>query len=407
VVSTTVVVHYQEITLKGKNRSWFLQMLLRNIRAVLAGLHVEDVRAVVGRIEVRLGADTPWDEVRSRLRGVPGIGHFARAVKVPATLDALTAVIIDGLRDRTPAPFRIKAHRADKRYPLESPAVERHIGARVVEALNWPVDLSRPQVVVRIDLMLEDAFVFLDREAGPAGLPVGTGGKAVCLLSGGIDSPVAAWHLIRRGVRVQTVHFHSYPVLTQTSQEKARELASTLARYQLKTRLYLVPFIGIQQEASVSVRPEMRVIIYRRMMLRLAEAIALRVRADALITGDVVGQVASQTLENMRAISEVATVPVLRPLVGLDKEAITQEAIRLGTYETSIIPDEDCCTLFTPRHPATRASVAEVRDAEAALDVPMLLRTALEGTVIEDHRFPGGVLKNDKMHRFLVQETRP
>ncbi|MCC7185537.1 MAG: tRNA 4-thiouridine(8) synthase ThiI, partial [Acidobacteria bacterium] len=203
------------------------------------------------------------------------------------------------------------------------------------------------------------------------------------------------------------VHFHSYPVLTQTSQEKARELASMLARYQLKTRLYLVPFIGIQQEASVSVRPEMRVIIYRRMMLRLAEAIALRVRADALITGDVVGQVASQTLENMRAISEVATLPVLRPLVGLDKESITQEAIRLGTYETSIIPDEDCCTLFTPRHPATRASVAEVRDAETALDVPALLRTALEGTVIEDHRFPGGVLKNDKMHRFLVQETRP
>lgn len=406
-MSTTVVIHYQEITLKGRNRSWFLQMLLRNIRAVLVGCDVEDVRAVVGRIEVRLGPAAQWDEVAKRLRGVPGIGHFARAIKVPATLDALTAVILEGLRGRTPVPFRIKAHRADKRYPMESPAVERHIGAAVVQALHWPVDLSHPQLVVRIDLMLDEAFVFLDREAGPAGLPVGTGGKAVCLLSGGIDSPVAAWHLIRRGVRVQTVHFHSYPVLNQTSQEKARDLAATLARYQLKTRLYLVPFVGIQQQAAVSVRPEMRVIVYRRMMLRLAEAIALRVRADALITGDVVGQVASQTLENMRAINEVVTLPVLRPLVGLDKETITQEAIRLGTYETSIIPDQDCCTLFTPRHPATRASMEEVREAESVLDVPALLREALEGIVIEDHRYPGGASKNDKMRRFLVQETRP
>lgn len=405
-MTTSVIVHYQEITLKGRNRIWFINTLVRNIRTALSDVGLRNVSAVSGRIEVVLEADAPWDEVRARLRRIPGIGHFARAVPVPATIEAMAAAAIDGLRGRTPVPFRVRAHRVDKRFAIDSPEIERQVGQRVVEALQWPVDLRHPAVVVRIDVLYTEAYVFVDREVGTGGLPVGTGGKALCLLSGGIDSPVAAWRLMRRGVRVQLVHFHSYPILNETSQEKVRELATILTRVQLKTRLYLVPFGAFQQQVVVSVPPELRVIVYRRMMVRLAERIALRVKADALITGEVVGQVASQTLENMRAIDEVASLPVLRPLVGTDKEAITQEAIGLGTYETSIIPDQDCCTLFTPRHPATRAAVEVVRRAEAALDLEALMGMTLAGVEVEDRHFPGSVTGNDKMRRFLTQSTQ-
>jgi thiamine biosynthesis protein ThiI len=405
---TTVIVHYQEITLKGRNRSWFINMLARNVRQALADLDIVEVRSTVGRLELTLASDDHWEEVRTRLSRLPGIDHFARAVHVPAEVDALAAAVIAGLRGRTPLPFRIKVHRADKRFPIKSPELERLIGQQVVEAVGWPVELSRPQFVVRIDVLMTEAYVFFDREPGAGGLPVGSGGKAVCLLSGGIDSPVAAWRLIRRGVRVPLVHFHSYPILNDTSQEKARELAATLTKYQLKTRLYLVPIGAFQQQVVVTVPPELRVIIYRRMMVRLAERIALRIKADALITGEVVGQVASQTLENIRAIDNAAMLPILRPLIGTDKEVITKEAIRIGTYETSIIPDQDCCTLFTPRYPATRAAMDTVLRAEAALDIEALVAEALSGIVVEDRRFPGTAVENvenDKMRRLLAQET--
>ena len=405
-MTTTVIIHYQEITLKGRNRTWFINMLARNVRQALSDLDVVGVRSTAGRLELTLASDDQWDEARARLSRLPGIDHFAKAVHVPADIDAMANAIIAGLRGRPAVSFRIKAHRADKRFALTSPDIERRVGQRVVDAVGWPVDLSHPQFIVRIDVLLTDAYVFFDREPGAGGLPVGSGGKALCLLSGGIDSPVAAWRLMRRGVRVPLVHFHSYPILNDASQQKARELADTLTRIQLRTRLYLVPIGAFQQQVVVTVPPELRVIIYRRMMVRLAERIALRVKADALITGEVVGQVASQTLENIRAIDDAATLPILRPLIGTDKEAITQEAIRLGTYTTSIIPDQDCCTLFTPRYPATRASLDAVRAAESALDIEALVGEALSGIVIEDRRFPGGVTGNDKIRRFLAQETQ-
>ncbi len=387
-MTTSVIVHYQEIALKGRNRPWFINTLVRTIRAVLSDLDVIHVQSTTGRIEVRLASADRWEEVRLRLSRLPGIGNFARAVHVPATVSAMADVVLDGLRDRPMKPFRIKARRADKRFPILSPELERQIGQRVHDELGWPVDLRHPQFMVRIDVLLDDAYVSFDREPGVGGLPMGTGGKALCLLSGGIDSPVAAWHLIRRGVRVQLVHFHSYPILNQTSQEKVRELATTLTRYQLRSRLHLVPFGGVQQQVVVTVPPALRVLIYRRLMVRIAERIATRVHAEALVTGEVVGQVASQTLENIRAIDDAATMPILRPLIGCDKEVITQEAIRLGTYETSIIPDQDCCTLFTPRYPATRAGLEVVREAESRLDVEALIAEALAGAVTEERRFP-------------------
>jgi thiamine biosynthesis protein ThiI len=385
---SSVVIHYGELALKGRNRPWFINTLVRSIRTALADLEVRDTRAMMGRIVVRLGPSADWEDVRARLARVPGIGNFSRATHVAPDLAAMGDAIVAAVAGRSAASFRVAARRADKRFPVPSPDIEREIGRRVQTATGWPVNLSSPDVTIRIEVLSSDAFFFFDKHAGAGGLPVGTSGKAMCLLSGGIDSPVAAWRLIRRGCRAYFVHFHSYPILSNTSQEKARSLVEILTRAQLRSRLFLVPFGGIQQQVVVTVPPPLRVVAYRRLMVRIAEHLARRVGAHALVTGDSLGQVASQTIDNLGVIEGAAKLPILRPLIGFDKEEITAEARRIGTYDVSIIPDEDCCTLFTPRYPATRASHAGVEAAEAALDVEMLVRQAVDAASMEDFRFP-------------------
>jgi thiamine biosynthesis protein ThiI len=300
----------------------------------------------------------------------------------------MAAAILADLGDRSPASFRVSARRADKRYPLTSPQIERELGGRIRRARGWTVDLDEPALTIHVELLTDEAFYYFDRERGPGGLPVGVSGRVVCLLSGGIDSPVAAWRMMRRGCRVHFLHFHSYPILSSASQEKAREIARLLTSWQLRSRLTLVSFGELQQRVVLAVPPPLRVVVYRRLMLRIAERLARERGAGALVTGEVIGQVASQTLENLAVIDAAAGLPVLRPLVGMDKEEITAEARRLGTYPISILPDEDCCTLFTPRHPATRARAAEVEAAEAALPVGEMVETALAAAVHEDYRYP-------------------
>jgi thiamine biosynthesis protein ThiI len=386
---SSVVVHYSELALKGRNRPWFIHMLVRTIRAALAGLGVTEVRPVVGRIVIQLEPGADWESVRARLSRLPGIGNFALATHVPADLDVIGDRVVASVAGRTAArSFRIAARRADKRFPTPSPEIERVIGRRVQDATGWPVNLSAPALVIRVEVLTHDAFFFVDREEGTGGLPVGTGGRVLALLSGGIDSPVAAWRLIRRGCRADMVHFHSYPILSRTSQDKVRVLAARLTECQLRSRLYLVPFGGLQQQVVVGVAPALRVVVYRRLMMRIAERLAERTSARALVTGDSVGQVASQTIDNLAVVGSVVALPVLRPLVGMDKAEITRDAERLGTYSTSIIPDDDCCTLFTPPHPATRASRTAVEAAEARLDIDRFVERALAETTVEDLRFP-------------------
>lgn len=385
---SSVVLHYGELALKGRNRPWFLGTLVKSIRSALYGLKVKRVQSLIGRIIVTLEDDSEWSEVRARLSCLPGIGNFALARHAPMDLDAITALVLEGVKGRTAGSFRVRARRADKRFPIPTPDIERHIGAAVQAQTGWRVDLSHPEFVVHVEFLTNDAFYFFDRERGVGGLPLGTGGRVMTLLSGGIDSPVAAWRLIRRGCRTDFVHFHSYPILSHTSQDKARELVRTLTRSQLVSRLFLVPFGPIQQQIVVSVQPAIRVVVYRRMMMRIAEVLARRTGAQALVTGDAVGQVASQTIENLAVVGNVASLPVLRPLVGMDKEEITADAKRIGTYEISIVPDEDCCTLFTPRYPSTRASLDYVLEGERQIDVPGLVMAAVEAAEIEDTGFP-------------------
>jgi len=342
----------------------------------------------MGRLEVTLGSEASWDAVRDRLSTVFGIANFARAGRVALDVDVIAAEILNDLGPDDPATFRVSARRADKRFPLTSPQIEREVGGRIKEARNWIVDLDEPALTIHVEALTGEAFYSFGKEPGPGGLPVGVSGRVTCLLSGGIDSPVAAWRMMRRGCRVHFVHFHSYPILSRASQEKARELARLLARFQFDSKLFLVAFGEIQQQVVLAVAPPLRVVVYRRLMMRIAERIARAQRAQALVTGDVVGQVASQTLENMATIGRVVSLPVLRPLVGLDKDEIVAQAQRLGTYPISIIPDQDCCTLFTPRHPATRAKPHEIERAEANLPIDEIVAQAADAALVEHFRFP-------------------
>lgn len=385
----SIVIHYNEIALKGKNRPYFTTRLVRNLREATKGAGVSYVRVLNGRFEMELGPSADIDDVRRRVSRVFGVGNFARAGRTGVDLDQIGRDIIDGLKDQpAPASFRIAARRADKRHAMTSMDIERAIGAMVQSATGWKVDLARPHLVIHVEMLGDETFYSFGKERGAGGLPTGVSGRVACLLSGGIDSPVAAWRMMRRGCRVHFIHFHSYPVLSRASQEKAVELARLLTEWQLHSRLHLVSFAPIQQKALMTVDPALRVVVYRRLMLRIAEQIARRVRAQALVTGEVIGQVASQTLENMTVIDAAASLPVLRPLIGMDKDEIVDAAKTLGSFPISIIPDQDCCTLFTPKHPATRASMAQVEDAERALDADELIQTAIASAELRDFKFP-------------------
>jgi thiamine biosynthesis protein ThiI len=385
----SIVVHYQELALKGKNRPWFLGRLVRHLRHAVSDLDVTAVRALMGRIEVVLGPSQPLDAVSERLRRTFGVANFSLAGRAPLDLDGIAQAILRDLGDRRCRTFRVSARRADKRFPLTSPQIEREVGGRIKQEKGWAVDLDEPELDIRLELLTDQAFYFFGKERGPGGLPTGTAGRVACLLSGGIDSPVAAHRMMKRGCTVTFVHFHSYPILSRASQEKARELVTLLTRWQHRSRLYLVPFGEIQQQVVLSVPAPMRVVVYRRLMLRIAERIARMRQCQALVTGDVVGQVASQTLENLAVVGAVAGLPLLRPLVGMDKDEITEEARRLGTYPISIIPDQDCCTLFTPRNPLTRAKLHEVEAAELQLPIDELVLQSAAAAAVEDFEFPG------------------
>ncbi|MBI2491578.1 MAG: tRNA 4-thiouridine(8) synthase ThiI [Candidatus Rokubacteria bacterium] len=384
-----VLVHYHELALKRGNRPLFLRHLVRNLARATADLGPVALRQLSGRILLDLDGHPAPEAVRDRVTRVCGVSSAAIAWRVPSTVEAMKAVIARLIEGRSFASFRITARRAFKTYPLTSVELNRELGAFVLEHAATRVDLHRPELTIHVEVLPAETFVYLDKVPGPGGLPVGASGTVAALLSGGIDSPVAAWRLIKRGCRVLFVHFHSVPYLPATSQAKARALVERLTEWQYESRLLLVPFGEIQREVVLSVPPPARVVVYRRLMIRIAETLARRAGAQALVTGESLGQVASQTLANLARIDEAAGMPVFRPLIGTDKLEITGEAKRLGTFEISIEPDADCCTLFVPAHPATRMSAEEVAAVEARLDVARLVAQGADGAVTETFAFPG------------------
>ena len=384
-----VLVHYHELGLKRGNRPLFLRHLARNLHRATSDLGPLNVRQVSGRVLLELDGHEHPEAVRDRVRRVCGVASVSLASRVASTVDAMKAAIERQIEGRAFASFRISARRAFKTYPMTSVELNRELGRFVVERTGARVDLHHGELEIHVEVMPAETFVYADRMEGPGGLPVGASGAVAALLSGGIDSPVAAWRMMKRGCRVLFVHFHSVPYLPATSQAKARALVERLTQWQYDSQLLLVPFGEIQREVVLTVPPPTRVIVYRRLMVRIAEALARRHGAAALTTGESLGQVASQTLSNIARIDEAAGMPILRPLIGMDKLEITGEARRLDTFEISIEPDADCCTLFVPKHPATRMSEHEVDAAESRLEIPRLVKEGCDGASVETFAFPG------------------
>ena len=380
-----MLIRFHEIALKGKNRPVFVNALVAGIRRGTAGLGVRRVWSGHMLVCLSLEPDAEWDRVRARLATVSGIAKFSLVYRVPFNYPAIEAMVLELTESLEFDTFRISARRADKRFPLTSRELNVRLGRAVQDRSGARVDLTRPGLEVHVEVLPSEVFVYTEDEAGPGGLPVGSGGRTVTLMSGGIDSPVAAWRMVHRGCRTTLVHFHSFPLVEGRSREKARELAEVLTDYQYDTRLYLVPFAELQKRVVLGVPAPLRVVVYRRFMLRIAEAIARKEGAMALVTGESLGQVSSQTLRNIATIEQAVQTPVLRPLVGMDKQEIIGQAQRIGTYDISILPDEDCCSLFVPKSPSTRATVEQVEPLEAELDVEALVDQAVAAAEVAEY----------------------
>ena len=393
---------FHELALKGKNRPFFLKRAKAHVRRALKGLGV----ALEGEWPMALLFRLPeeaWPEAKARLQDTLGVERFARVHRTPPDLEALKAALEKALEGQAFGSFRITAKRSDKAFPLTSPEIERALGAFVKGKTGAPVRLKGAEREFVVRVLPGAALLEVERHPGPGGLPPGVSGRVVALLSGGIDSPVAAYRLMRRGAEVVLVHFHPFPLLSGASAMVAKALAERLARFQHRLRLHLVPFSEVQRHIIVEAPTAYRVVLYRRYMLRIAEAIAREEGALALCTGDSLGQVASQTLENLHAVNQAATLPVFRPLIGWDKEEIVAEAQRIGTYATSILPDEECCTLFAPKHPVTRARLEVVLETEARLPTEELLALALKEREVLTYTWPGKPLPEEPEGAFIME----
>jgi thiamine biosynthesis protein ThiI len=375
----TFLIRYGEIALKGKNRSFFERTLFNNLKSALKGLDTRVFR-MHGRFLVT-GPAAEEEEITGRLSRVFGVVSVSIVTTAPLDLEAIKEKALELVESR-PLPgdsFKVEARRSNKSFPLTSPELNRIIGAAILETHpRLKVDLHDPSFRVFIEVGSKEAYLYHDRVAGPGGLPVGVTGRALLLLSGGIDSPVAGWMAMKRGLSLEALHFHSFPFTGRRSREKVIDLCRNLSLSGGKIRLHLVSVTDIQKEIHTRCPSELGIILLRRMMMRIAEELSRRRGLQALVTGESLGQVASQTLESMMVIDSVTSMLILRPLLGMDKHDIITLAEKTGTYEISIRPYEDCCTLFLPRHPATRPRMEKVVGAEAALDITGLTAAALD-----------------------------
>lgn len=383
------MVHYNEIALKGGNRAFFEAKLIENIKIQLnreiPGCF-EYIKKISGSILIKLNQTGLQNEekVVQTLKKTFGIANFSFAYSVSQELQLLKETCWKLTQGKSFASFRITTQRSNKQYPMTSEEINREIGGYVFEKLNGkiPVSMKNAEFNCQITIVNEFALVYTEKIKGVGGMPVATNGKVMSLISGGFDSPVAAWQLLRRGAQLRFIHFHSVPYTSKDSIEKIRKIIARLGKYQAAQKTFLVPFADVQKEIMIKTPAKFRVIFYRRLMMQIAQEFAKRENCLALVTGDSLGQVASQTLENIYAVSNAVSIPIFRPLIGTDKEEIIRQAQEIGTYEISIQPHDDCCTRLMPAHPETKANLNEILEAEKSLDIPALVKKALTETEI-------------------------
>ena len=383
-MQAVMLVRYAEIHLKGLNRPYFERSLMQRISLALRPLRVKVVREQ-GRIFV---FDIPLEsmgEATEKLTRVFGIHSISPALAVEKDweriVEAAKSLVERRIVGLDQASFKVIARRADKRFAMRSQDICRVMGGLLLEAFPaLRVDVHRPDFLVGVEIRQEQAFVYAEEKPGAGGMPVGTNGHAMLLISGGIDSPVAGHMIAKRGVRISAVHFYSYPYTSERARDKVVELTRILASYAGEVTLYLVPFTEIQLAIHEKCPKSETTVLMRRLMMQLAEKLALACGAQALVTGESIGQVASQTVESLIVTNDAVTLPVFRPLIGFDKEEIVNRAKAMGSYETSIQPFEDCCTVFVPQHPVTRPKLEEIRKSEAMVDFSQMIETALART---------------------------
>lgn len=368
-----ILLKYGEISLKGLNRPMFEKQLLANVAKALAPLGKFSIRKSQSTVYVEpLGDDIDMQAATERLSKVFGIVNICPAAKCQKTIVDIERTTLECLSqiDLNGKTFKVEAKREDKQFPMNSPQLCRHMGAVILKNTEGlSVDVHNPDILVQIEIRKE-AFIFTQKVSGAGGMPVGTAGRAALLLSGGIDSPVAGWMISKRGVVLDAVHFHSHPYTSDRAKEKVIELAKIMTQYTGPIRLHVVPFTDIQLDIIDKCPKNYLTIIMRRLMMRIAEKIARESGAMALITGESIGQVASQTMESLVVTDNAVDMPVFRPCIGMDKEEIVTISKKIDTYETSILPYEDCCTIFVPKHPKTKPSIAEIQEAEKLLTDP-------------------------------------
>ena len=372
-------VRFGEIHLKGQNRPYFMRMLVERVREA-----VKDVQGHVWLNDSRVYVSdmTDMDEAIRRVTKVFGVHSVCRAVEVDK--NDFEAVCAEGLKllENHHGTFKVNARRSDKRYPMDSMTINMEMGGYILERRpDLKVDVKNPDVTLSVEIR-DNAYLYTHPIMAVGGMPVGTSGRATLLLSGGIDSPVAGFMIAKRGVELCCVHYHSFPYTSERAREKVLELARLLSEYCGKMRVHVVPFTEIQMQIHAKCPENYTTLIMRRYMMRIAEIIARKDGAQALITGESIGQVASQTMEALGCTDAVVNMPVFRPAIGMDKSEIIERAQKIGTFETSSLPYEDCCTVFTPKHPATHPRIELIQKAEDALDSEALIAAAIEGTEV-------------------------
>jgi len=369
----TILIHYSEIALKKNNRSYFENIFINNIKLHLKALPFSSVSLVAARVFVNGIDNERFNEYKKRLTNVMGLKNATIMLKTNSNLDDIKNATLELIKDRNFKNFRITTKRHDKQLEFDSQDVNLLVGDCVRKASKKPVNLNNPDCNIIIELLKNKSFIGIDKMVGYSGLPANCQEKAISLISSGIDSPVASFEMIKRGVNINYVHFHSYPAVNQQSIQNVKKILNVLSQYQLHSKLYLVPLLEIQQHIMQTVPDKYWVIFFRRYMIKIACILAEKNNAVALITGDSIGQVASQTLSNIRAISEISNIPIIRPLSGHNKEDIVNKAKNIGTYDISIEPYEDCCSFFVPPHPETKAKMGQIELIEKKINLEKIV----------------------------------
>ena len=386
-----LIVKYGEIGVKGKNRYIFENKLIKNVKNILKPIGKFNVYKEYGRIYVDLdGYD--YEEVVEEVKKVFGIVGVCPAVRAEKDYNLLKELALKMLEEKIEQgykSFKVDSRRGDKDFKLTSQEMSLDIGGYLVSQVKdkIAVDVRNPEVKIHCELRQNHVMVYSDTIPGYGGLPLGTNGRAMSLLSGGIDSPVASWMVAKRGMELECIHFHSYPFTSEKSQEKVRDLAQILAKYCGRVRLHKVNMLEIQKAIGLNCKDEEMTIISRRFMMRIAERVAESRHCDALVTGESIGQVASQTIQGLTCTNASVKMPVFRPLIAMDKTEIIEVAQKIGTFETSILPEEDCCTVFSPKKPVTKPKLDRIENSENKLDVEKLIQDAIDNIEVEDIEF--------------------